>query len=65
MAAISLPVLTLTPPLPRSVYVETTSRCNSLCETCILTFGGREGPKDLGYAEFRRIVDQLDRKSVV
>jgi MoaA/NifB/PqqE/SkfB family radical SAM enzyme len=46
-------------PLPRSLYVETTSRCNSLCETCILTFGGREAPKDLGYAEFRRIVDQF------
>jgi MoaA/NifB/PqqE/SkfB family radical SAM enzyme len=47
------------PPLPRSLYVETTSRCNSLCETCILTFGGREAPKDLGYPEFRRIVDQF------
>ncbi len=46
-------------PLPRSLYVETTSRCNSLCETCILTFGGREAPKDLAFAEFRRIVDQF------
>ena len=47
------------PPLPRSLYVETTSRCNSLCETCILTFGGREAPKDLSYSDFRRIVDQF------
>ena len=47
------------PPLPRSIYVETTSRCNSLCETCILTFGGREAPKDLGWEEFRHIVDQF------
>jgi MoaA/NifB/PqqE/SkfB family radical SAM enzyme len=46
-------------PLPRSLYIETTSRCNSLCQTCILTFGGREEPKDLTYAEFRRIVDQV------
>jgi MoaA/NifB/PqqE/SkfB family radical SAM enzyme len=46
-------------PLPRSLYLETTSRCNSLCETCILTFGGREGPKDLPYAEFRRILDRF------
>lgn len=56
--------LTLKPPLPRSLYVETTSRCNSLCETCILTFGGREPQKDLSWDEFRRIVDQfpaLDR----
>jgi MoaA/NifB/PqqE/SkfB family radical SAM enzyme len=52
------------PPLPRSLYLETTSRCNSLCETCILTFGGREPAKDLAWPEFRTIVDQfpvLDR----
>ena len=56
--------LTLRPALPRSLYLETTSRCNSLCETCILTFGGREPQKDLGWTEFRRVVDQfpvLDR----
>lgn len=56
--------LPLRPPLPRSLYLETTSRCNSLCETCILTFGGREPAKDLGWDEFRTVVDQfpaLDR----
>ena len=56
--------LALRPPLPRALYLETTSRCNSLCETCILTFGGREPGKDLGWGEFRRVVDQfpvLDR----
>ncbi len=56
--------LTLRPPLPRSLYLETTSRCNSLCETCILTFGGREPAKDLAWEEFRTVVDQfpaLDR----
>src|SRR6266478_1855699 len=56
--------LTLRPALPRSLYLETTSRCNSLCETCILTFGGREPQKDLAWTEFRRVVDQfpvLDR----
>lgn len=58
------PAMTLRPPLPRSLYLETTSRCNSLCETCILTFGGREPQKDLTWEEFRRVVDQfpnLDR----
>ena len=58
------PAIALKPPLPRSLYLETTSRCNSLCETCILTFGGREPQKDLGWDEFRRVVDQfpaLDR----
>jgi MoaA/NifB/PqqE/SkfB family radical SAM enzyme len=57
-------LLATRPPLPRSLYLETTSRCNSLCETCILTFGGREPQKDLTWAEFRRVIDQfpvLDR----
>lgn len=61
MSGESLP---LRPPLPRSLYLETTSRCNSRCETCILTFGGREAPQDLGWDDFRRVVDQfpaLDR----
>ena len=60
----STQALPLKPPLPRSLYLETTSRCNSLCETCILTFGGREPQKDLGWDEFRQVVDQfpaLDR----
>jgi MoaA/NifB/PqqE/SkfB family radical SAM enzyme len=52
-------LLPLRPPLPRSLYLETTSRCNSLCETCILTFGGREPQKDLGWDDFRRVVDQF------
>lgn len=48
-------------PLPRSAYIETTSRCNSRCETCILTFGGREGPKDLSAEEFRTLADRFPR----
>ena len=55
----SPPAIALRPPLPRSLYLETTSRCNSLCETCILTFGGREPRKDLGWEESRRVVDQF------
>lgn len=51
--------LDLRPPLPRSLYLETTSRCNSLCETCILTFGGREPQKDLGWDEFRLVIDRF------
>ena len=51
--------LALRPALPRSLYLETTSRCNSRCETCILTFGGREPEKDLGWEAFRRVVDQF------
>ena len=58
------PAITPDPPLPRSLYLETSSRCNSRCETCILTFGGREPQKDLLWPQFRRVVDQfpvLDR----
>jgi len=46
-------------PLPRAAYIETTSRCNSRCETCILTFGGREPPKDLSADEFRVLVGRF------
>lgn len=53
------PALPLRPPLPRSLYVETTSRCNSKCQTCILTFGGREPAEDLSWTRFRQIVDQF------
>ncbi len=55
-AAVTLP---LKPALPRSLYLETTSRCNSLCKTCILTFGGREPQRDLSWEEFRRVVDRF------
>jgi MoaA/NifB/PqqE/SkfB family radical SAM enzyme len=55
-AAATLP---LRPPLPRSLYLETTSRCNSRCETCILTFGGREPQKDLAWEDFQRVVDRF------
>lgn len=52
-------MLTTRPPLPRALYIETTSRCNSKCQTCILTFGGREPAEDLTWARFRQIVDQF------
>ena len=55
----TIPAADSRPPLPRSLYIETTSRCNSLCETCILTFGGREPQKDLRWGQFRTIVDQF------
>ena len=44
---------------PRTLYIETSNRCNSLCTTCPLTFfGSQGGAHDLGFDEFRRIVDQ-------
>jgi MoaA/NifB/PqqE/SkfB family radical SAM enzyme len=50
--------------LPRSLYLETTNRCDSKCETCVRTFFTNEPAKDLSLAEVRRIAEQfpvLDR----
>lgn len=50
--------------LPRSLYLETTNRCDSKCQTCFRTFNTVEPPKDLTLAELKAIVDQfpvLDR----
>jgi MoaA/NifB/PqqE/SkfB family radical SAM enzyme len=50
--------------LPRTLYLETTNRCDSKCQTCIRTFHTLEPPKDLTLAELQGIVDQfpvLDR----
>lgn len=44
---------------PRTLYIETSNRCNSRCATCPLTFfGSQGGAHDLSYDEFRRVVDQ-------
>ncbi|MGH7307865.1 MAG: radical SAM/SPASM domain-containing protein [Candidatus Rokuibacteriota bacterium] len=52
------------PDLPRSLYLETTNRCDSECQTCIRTFASLEPPADLTLAQVRAIVEQfpvLDR----
>ena len=46
-------------PLPRSIYIEPTSRCNELCQQCPRTLLSREEDRDLSFDEFRRIVDQF------
>ena len=51
------PIPTL--PLPRSIYIEPTSRCNELCQQCPRTLLSREEDRDLTLDEFRRIVDQF------
>jgi MoaA/NifB/PqqE/SkfB family radical SAM enzyme len=55
---------TLTATLPRSLYIEPTSRCNELCQQCPRTLLSREEDGDLTFEQFRFIVDQfpiLDR----
>lgn len=50
--------------LPRSIYIEPTSRCNELCQQCPRTLLSREDDRDLSFDKFRYIVDQfpaLDR----
>src|SRR5262245_59581652 len=50
--------------LPRSLYLETTNRCDSKCQTCIRTFETLEPPADLTLERVRAIVEQfpgLDR----
>src|SRR5919204_1450468 len=45
--------------LPRSIYIEPTSRCNEFCQQCPRTLLSREEDRDLGFDEFRYIVDQF------
>ena len=50
--------------LPRSIYLEPTSRCNEFCQQCPRTLLSREDDRDLSFENFRKIVDQfpvLDR----
>src|SRR5579885_1016449 len=45
--------------LPRSIYIEPTSRCNEFCQQCPRTLLTREEDRDLTFDEFRYIVDQF------
>lgn len=53
-------------PPPRELYVEVTNRCNSLCVTCPLTWGGHEAKRDYTHDEFVALTDQFpDLRRVV
>ena len=45
--------------LPKTLYIETTNRCNLRCKGCILYHGNPEPERDLTLAEIIRITDQL------
>lgn len=50
--------------LPRSIYIEPTSRCNEFCQQCPRTLLSREDDRDLTFERFCTIVEQfpaLDR----
>src|SRR5437868_10518169 len=55
MTTIATSVVTL----PRSIYIEPTSRCNELCQQCPRTLLSREEDRDLSFESFRYIVDQF------
>ena len=44
---------------PVCLYMETTNRCNLLCETCPRTFETLEPPADMSFDLFKSIVDQV------
>jgi MoaA/NifB/PqqE/SkfB family radical SAM enzyme len=44
---------------PVCLYLETTNRCNLLCETCPRTFEDLEPPADMSWDLFTHIVDQF------
>jgi MoaA/NifB/PqqE/SkfB family radical SAM enzyme len=46
---------------PVCLYLETTNRCNLLCETCPRTFEALEPPADMSWDLFTRIVDQFPK----
>src|SRR5262245_27547089 len=46
-------------PLPRELYLESTNRCNELCDQCPRTHLGREADRDLSLDEVMRITNQL------
>ena len=46
-------------PLPQELYLETTNRCNELCDQCPRTHLKREPDRDLSLGEAIAIIDQL------
>jgi len=52
-------VTTETVPAPRELYLESTNRCNELCDQCPRTHLGREADRDLSLDEVTRITAQL------
>src|SRR2546428_10132438 len=45
---------------PVCLYLETTNRCNLLCQTCPRTFASTEKPADLSFEKLTFLVDQID-----
>lgn len=48
------------PQPPVCLYLETTNRCNLLCQTCPRTFASVEKPADLSFERLKFLVDQIE-----
>jgi radical SAM protein with 4Fe4S-binding SPASM domain len=46
-------------PLPRELYIESTTRCNEFCDQCPRTHLGREADRDITPDEVRQVVAQI------
>ena len=46
-------------PLPRELYIESTTRCNEFCDQCPRTHLGREADRDIAPDEVARIIEQI------
>ena len=46
-------------PLPRELYIESTTRCNEKCDQCPRTHLGREADRDISLDEVRHIAEQF------
>lgn len=55
----ALPIAPTRLPLPRELYIESTTRCNEFCDQCPRTHLGREADRDITPDEVRRIVEQI------
>ena len=42
-------------PLPQTLYLEVTNRCNLKCRTCLQFYGMKERPRDLSLEETKKI----------
>lgn len=55
----TLPMARTPLPLPRELYIESTTRCNEFCDQCPRTHLGREADRDITPDEVERIVAQI------
>lgn len=57
MHADERPIVVASP--QQSIYLEVSNYCNSLCATCPLTFFGNGSPHNMGFDDFKLVVDQV------